>query len=113
MAEWITAKGDGRTPATFEFLLAFRASAHCLCQEGFKIVDVKVNVNRRPVSLIATNVIGPLGRFASSRLLNQSDLGVSAIENDVCRDGPGDLGKPQGVAIKSQAFIKSWDVNGN
>jgi hypothetical protein len=65
MAEWITAKGDGRTPATFEFLLTFRASGHCLCQEGFKIVDVKVNVNRRPVSLIATNVIGSLGRFAS------------------------------------------------
>jgi hypothetical protein len=42
---------------TFEFLLAFRTSVDYLCQEGFKIVDVKINMNWCPVSLISTNIV--------------------------------------------------------
>ena len=111
IAKRVAAKCDGRARITFEFLLAFRASVHCLCQERFKIVDVKVNMNWRPVSLISTNFVSSLGWFASSRFLDQSDLGVPTLEDDVCRYGSSDLRKSQGVAIKSQAFVKQRNVN--
>ncbi len=54
-----------------------------------------------------------LGRFASSRFLDQSDLRVATFENDVCRHGSSDLGKSQGIAIKSQTFIEQRNVDGN
>src|SRR4029077_12314320 len=90
---------------TLEFLLTFRTRVHCLCEKGFKIVDVKVDMNRRPVSLISANFVSPLGRFAPSRFLDQSDLRAT-FENDIGRHRSADLGKSQGVAIKSQAFIE-------
>jgi len=111
IAERVAAKCDGRASTTFVFLLAFRASVHCLCQKGFKIVDVKVNMNWRPVSLISPNFVSSRGQFASSRFLDQSDLGVSTFENDVCRHRSSDLGKSQGIAIKSQAVFKQRNVN--
>jgi len=65
MAEWIATKRDGWACTAFEFLLAFRTSIHCLSQERFEVVDVKVNVNWCPVSLISTNIVSPVGRFGS------------------------------------------------
>src|SRR5262245_40670479 len=47
ISKWIATKCDRRAGTAFEFLLAFGASLHCHCQEGFKIVDVKVDVNWR------------------------------------------------------------------
>ena len=60
IAERIAAKCDGWARTTFKFLFTFRASVHCLCQKGFKIVDLKVDMNWRPVSLIAANFVGSL-----------------------------------------------------
>jgi hypothetical protein len=65
ISKWITTKCDGRACPAFEFLLAFRASIHCLGQEGIEIVDVKVNVNWRPVSIVSTNVVSSFCRFGS------------------------------------------------
>src|SRR4029450_4402818 len=98
----------GREPPS-NFLLTFRASVDCLCQKGFKIVDMKINMNWRPVSFISTNFVSSLAWVASSRFLDQSDLGVPTFENDVRRHRPSDFGKSQGVPIKSQTFIKLRD----
>ena len=111
IAERVGAKCYGRAGAAFEFLLTFRAGVHCICQKGFKVVDVKVDMNRRPVSLISTNLVCSLGRFASSRFLDQSDLGISTFEQDICGNRSSDLGKSQGVAIKSQAVFKPRNVD--
>ena len=111
IAERVGAKCYGRAGTPFEFLLTFRASVHCSCQKGFKVVDVKVDMNGRPVSLISTNLVCSLGRFASSRFLDQSDLGVSTFEQDICGNRSSDLCKSQGVAIKSQAVFKLRNVD--
>src|SRR5262249_18406345 len=111
IAKRITAKCDGWVCTTLEFLFTFRASAHCLRQKGFKIVDVKVDMNRCPMSLIAANVVSLLGRLAPSRFLDQSDLRVTTFENDICRHRSRDLGKSQAVAIKPQAFIEQRNVD--
>src|SRR5262249_58312598 len=92
IAERIAAKRDRWVPTTFEFLLTFRAGVHCLCQKGFKIVDVKVNMNWRPVSFISANFVRSLRRFATSRFLDQADLRVTTFENDIGRHGTSDLG---------------------
>jgi hypothetical protein len=86
--EWIAAKRNGRALSTFEFLLAFRASVQCVEQDTLKIVDMKVDVNRRPMSLISANVVRP-----SCSFLNQADLGVAAFENHVGRDRSSDFHK--------------------
>jgi len=65
ISKWITAKCDGRACTAFEFLLALRARTHCLGQECFEIIDVKVDVNWRPVSIVSTNVVGSFSRLAS------------------------------------------------
>jgi len=65
ITEWVAAKRDGWASVDFEFLLAFRTGVHCLRQERFKILDVKVNVNGCPVPVISTNIVGPHGRFGS------------------------------------------------
>src|SRR5262245_31888906 len=83
----------GREPPSNFFLLTFRASVDCLCQKGLKIVDMKVNMNWRPVSFISTNFVSSLGWIASSRFFDQSDLGVPTFENDVSRHRPSDFGK--------------------
>jgi hypothetical protein len=93
IAERIATKRDGWACTAFEFLLAFRTSIHCFGQERFKGVDVKVNVNWRPVSLISTNIVSALGRFGSRRFLDQPDLGIPTFEDDVCRDRSSDLAK--------------------
>ena len=73
IAERVSAKCYGRAGA-HEFLLAFRASVHCICQKGFKVVDVKVDMNGRPVSLISTNLaVCSLSRFAPA------DFSISPI----------------------------------
>jgi hypothetical protein len=111
IAEGIAAKCDGWARTTFESMLTFRASVHCLCQKGFKLFDLKVDMNRGPASLISANFVGSLGRPAPSRFLDQSDLRVTTFENDVFRHRSSDLGQSQGVAIKSQAFIEQRNVN--
>ena len=111
MAERIAAKGDGRVRAAFEFLLAFRAGVHGLCQEALKIVDVKIDMDRRPMALVSPEIVGSLGRFAASRFLDQADLRVATLENDVRRHRSSDLCKSQGIAIKSQTFIEPRNVN--
>jgi hypothetical protein len=97
--------------AAFEFLFTSGAGLHCFFQEIFEIVDVKVDMNRRPVSLISANVVSSRGRFAPGRFLDQSDLGLTTFENDVCRHRSSDLGKAQGVPIESQTFIELRNVN--
>ena len=52
---------------TLELLLALRASVHGLSQERPKVVDAEVDMDWRPMSLIAANVVGALGRPASRR----------------------------------------------
>jgi hypothetical protein len=111
IAEWVAAKCDGRVCAAFEFLLTLRAGAHCLRQERFKIVNVKVNMNWRPMPLISANVLTSLGRLASGGFLDQSNFRISAFEDDVCRHRSSDLGQAQGIAIKSQALIEVRDVD--
>jgi hypothetical protein len=101
VAEWIAAKRDGRACSAFEFLLALRASIQCLGQEGLKVIDVEVDVNWSPVSVIPTYVVSSFRRFCSRWFLSQSDLGVTAFENDIRSDRSGDLGKSQSIAIKS------------
>src|SRR5262245_9595729 len=111
ITERVAAKRDRRASTDFEFLLAFRTGVHCLSQECFKIVDVKVNVNWCPVSVIPANIISPHSRLRSRRFLYQSDLRVSTFENDVRRNRSSDLGKSQGVAIEPQSLVKLRDVN--
>ena len=111
IAEWIAAKRDGRAFSAFEFLLAFRASVQGVDQDTLKIVDMEVDVNRRPVSLISANVVRPLRRFGSCSFLNQADLGAATFENDVRRDRSSDFDETQCITIKSQPFIELRDVN--
>lgn len=58
VAERIAAEGDGRTLFDFEFLLALRAGVQRRGEDAFEIVDMEVDVNPRPVALVAANVIG-------------------------------------------------------
>jgi hypothetical protein len=93
IAEWITAKRDRRAFSTVESLLAFRASVQRVDQDTPKIVNMEVDVNRRPVSFIPTNVASPLRRFGSCSFLNQADLGAATFEYDVRRDRSSDFDK--------------------
>jgi hypothetical protein len=111
IAKRIAAECDGRVRATFEFLLTSGASLHRSFQEIFEIVDVKVDMNRCPVSLISANVVSSPRRFAPGQFLDKSDLGFTAFENDVCRHRSSDLGKTQCVPIESQTFIELRNVN--
>ena len=95
IAEWIAAKRDGRACPAFEFLLAFRASVQLIDQGALKIVDMEVDVNRRPVPLTPANVVRPLRRFGSCSFLNQADLGAAAFENDVGFDRSSDFEETQ------------------
>ena len=101
VAEWIAAKGNGRAFSAFEFLLAFSASVQRVDQDTLKIVNMEVNVNRRPMSLISANVVRLLRRLGSCSFFNQADLGAATFENDVRRDGSSDLDKTQCITIKS------------
>src|SRR5204862_3875602 len=86
IAERIAAKRDGRVSSAFEFLLTFSACVQRFDQDTLKIVDMKIDVNWSPVSLISTNVVRSLRRVGSCSFLNQADLGVATFENDVRRD---------------------------
>jgi hypothetical protein len=101
IAESIAAKRDGQAFSAFEFLLALRASVQCVDQDTLKIVDMEVDVNRRPESLISANLVRPLRRFGPCSFLNQADLGAATFENDVRRDRSSDFDKTQCIAIKS------------
>jgi hypothetical protein len=113
IAEWIAAKSDRRSSSTFEFLLAFRASVQRVGQNTLEIVDMEIDVNRRPVPLISSNVVRPLRGFGSCSFLDQADLGAATFENDVCRYRSSGFDKTQCIAIKSQPFIELRDVNRN
>ena len=101
IAERIAAKRDGRASAAFESLLTFRASVQRVDQDNLKIVDMEIDVNWSPVSLISTNVVRPLRRVGSCSLLDQADLGVATFENDVRRDWSSNFDKTQCITIKS------------
>jgi hypothetical protein len=111
IAEWIAAKGDGRAFSAFEFLLAFRAGVQRGAQDPLKIVDMEIDVNWRPVSLISANVVRPPRRFGSGSFLHQADLGAATFENDVRRERSSDFDETQCIAIEFQPFIKLRDVN--
>ena len=113
IAEWIAAKRDGREFSAFEFLLAFRASVQRVDQETLKIVDMEVDVNRRPGSLISANVVRPLRRVGPCSFLYQADFGAATFENDVSRDRSSDFDETQCITIKSQPLIELRDVNCN
>ena len=101
IAERIAAKRDGRASSAFEFLLTFRAGVQRVDQDNLKIVDMEIDVNWSPVSLISTNVVRPLRRVGFCSFLNQADLGVATFENDVRRDWSSDFDKTQCITIKS------------
>jgi hypothetical protein len=101
IAERVAAKRDGRASSAFEFLLTFRAGVQRVDQENLKIVDMEIDVNWSPVSLISTNVVRPFRRVGSCSFLNQADLGVTTFENDVRRDWSSDFDKTQCITIKS------------
>src|SRR3569832_1400942 len=111
IAERVAAKRNGRPRTALEFLLACRAGVYRACQHGFKIVDVKIDVNRRPVPFISAHVVGSPGRPGARRLFDQSDLGVAASQYGVDRDGSSDLRQSHRVAIKAQAFIELRNVD--
>jgi hypothetical protein len=93
--ERVAAEGDGRAPIAFEFLLTFRAGVHSFRKKRCEILHVEIDVNRRPVPLMAPDVVGSHGRFASGRFLEQADFGIAAFENGVGRHRPGNLGQSQ------------------
>src|SRR6188508_380875 len=101
VAEWIAAKRDGRPSSAFEFLLAYRAGVQRFDQHILEIVDMEIDVNRRPVPLVSPDVVRSLRRFGSCRFFDQADLGAAAFENDVCRNRSGDFHKTQCITIKS------------
>jgi hypothetical protein len=102
-----------RSPAgsTFKPLLARRAGIQHLGQGDLEIVDMEIDVNRRPVSLISADIARALRRDSAGRLFDQADLGAAAIENDVGGDRPGSFGKAQGVTVKSQPFVDPGDID--
>src|SRR3569832_2109710 len=57
IAERVAAKRNGRPRAALELLRACRAGVYRSCQHGFIIVDVKIDVNRRPVPFISAYVV--------------------------------------------------------
>jgi hypothetical protein len=113
VAERIAAKRGGWPAAALEFLLAFRAGAQRPFQKGIEIIDVKIDMDRCPVTLVPAHAIGTQRRFATSRLLNDPDPGVAALEDHISRDGPCDFAQRQSVAIKTQPLIDLGNVDGN
>jgi hypothetical protein len=113
IAEWIAAKCNGRAVTTFELLFAGRASVEGHCQEGREIVDMKIDVNGCPVSVVSSDIVSCLTRLRACGLLDQADLRVAALQNDICRDWSSDLGQPESVPIETQALVKSRDVDRN
>src|SRR5579872_1080811 len=111
VAERVAAECNRRPRAAFELVFAFPAGLHHACKSGLEIVDVKVDVNRRPVSLVTTNVVSSLGRFGAGGLLDESNLGVPASKNSIGRDRPGHFRQPESIAIETQALIEPWNVN--
>lgn len=90
--ERVAAKRDRGMLTAREFLLAARAGLDCSCQERVEVVDVEVDVNRRPVSLVATNIVSSRRWLGTCRFLHQADLGAPTRENDISRNRASDLG---------------------
>src|SRR5579863_1891062 len=111
VAERVAAECNGRPRSAFELLLAFGAGIHRACQNDLEIVNLKVDVNRRPVSLVSANVVRSFGRLGAGRFLDESDLSAPACENSVGRDGSGNFGQSEGVAIEAQAVVKLRNVD--
>jgi hypothetical protein len=72
--------------STLKLLLAIRASVQNLGQGNLKFFDMEVDVNRRLMSLISTNIVRALGGASASRFFDQANLGATAFENDVGGD---------------------------
>ena len=96
-----------------EFLFAFRPGVQHPDQDAVEIVDMEIDVDRRPMSLISANVVGSLRRAGSRRFLNQADLAAAALENDIGGDRSSDFDKTQCATIKSQPLIELRDVDCN
>jgi hypothetical protein len=111
ITEWIAAKRDRRALSAFEFLLALPARVQHVDQDTLKIVDMEIDMNRCPVSLIPANVVRSLRRLAPCPLLNQADLAAPTFENDIRRDRSSDFGETQCTTIESQSFIELRNVN--
>ena len=113
ITEGIAAKRNRRALSVLEFLLALPARVQHVDQDTLKIVDMEIDMNRCPVSLIPTHVVRSFRRLASCPLLNQADLAVPTFENDIRRDRSSDFGETQCTTIESQSFIELRDVNCN
>jgi hypothetical protein len=100
ITEWIAAKSDRRALSAFEFLLALPARVQYVDQDTLKIVDMEIDMNRRPVSLIPTNVVRFPRRLASCPLLDQADLAAPTFENDIRRDRSSDFDETQCTTIE-------------
>jgi hypothetical protein len=96
---------------TFKPLLAFRASVYRVDQNTVKIVNMEIDVNRRPVPLISSNIARTLRREGSCSFLNQPDLGAATFEDDIRSNRSSDFDETQCVTIKSQPLIELRDVN--
>src|SRR5579862_6125852 len=92
VAERIAAKCGGGSTAPLEFPLALRARTQCPFQKAVEVLDVKIDMDRRPVPLVPAHVIRARGWFAAGRLFDDSDPAVTAFENHIGRDRACDLG---------------------
>ncbi len=111
IAERIAAKRDGWAFSAFELLLTFRAGVQGVGQAAVKVVDMEVDVNRRPVSFISPDVVGSLCRPGSRLLLDQADLRAAAFENGIGGDRPSDLRKAKRVTVEFQSLVEIRDIN--
>jgi hypothetical protein len=111
IAEGIAAKGDGGAAGRLEFLLAFGARVQGPRQSGFEIVDMEIDVDRRPMALVSANIVAANRGFRACPFLHDPDLRVSAFEDDVLCNRPRDLGEFKGVAIEAKTVFEARNID--
>ena len=111
IAEGIAAKGNGRAAWHVEFLLAFSAGVQGPRQGGFKVVNMEIDVHGRPVTFVSTNIVAAHGGFRARGFLHDSELRLSAFEDDVRCNRPCDLGEFKGVAIEAKTLFEVRNID--
>ena len=104
MTEGIAAECHRSVPVTrLEELFARRAGFERPCERGVEVVDVEVQMHRRPMTFVVTAFPRTRGRLRAGGLLEQTDLRVSRIEHDEAGEGLRDLPEAEDARLEADA----------
>jgi len=85
MTEWIAAECHGSVVRVLEDLLLRCASAEGFRESRFEVIDMNVQVHRRPMTFVVPRLPRVTGSFGAGAPLEQADFSISGTEYDHAR----------------------------